>query len=65
MNSLKKNKEPEKNCKSGQSYTCSDYRQEMMLLSLKNRLGSQGLSKDEKQSLMREIAAIEKQMGLD
>jgi len=37
----------------------------MMLLSLKNRLGSQGLSKDEKQSLMQEIAAIEKQMGLD
>ncbi len=58
MQSLKEDKKPEK-------YTCSDYRQEMMLLSLKNRMNSQNLSEDEKHTLMQEIAEIEKQMGLD
>jgi len=45
-------------------YTCSVYREEMILLGLKRRLQKDDLGEDEKNAILREIAAIEKQMGL-
>lgn len=45
-------------------YTCADYREEMMLLGLKKRLEAEGLSDEEKASIQKRIAEIEKSMGL-
>jgi len=49
----------------GGQYTCNEYREEMILLGLQKRLASQGLTQEEKESLLKEIAKVEKQMGLD
>ncbi|MCD4678651.1 MAG: hypothetical protein K8S18_22090 [Desulfobacula sp.] len=46
-------------------YTCNEYREEMILLGLQKRLSSKGLTPDEKESLLKEIAKAEKQMGID
>lgn len=46
-------------------YTCNEYREEMILLGLQKRLASPGLTPDEKKSLLKEIAKVEKQMGID
>jgi len=48
------------------SYTCADYREEMMLLGLKKRLqaGELDLSDEEKASIRERIAALEESMGL-
>lgn len=46
------------------SYTCNDYREEMILLGLQRRLNQGNLTETEKKELLREIEAIEKQMGL-
>jgi hypothetical protein len=54
----------EKSNKGGQ-YTCNEYREEMILLGLQKRLSSKGLTQKEKESLLNEIAKVEKQMGLD
>ncbi|SLM33254.1 conserved hypothetical protein [Desulfamplus magnetovallimortis] len=48
----------------GNIYTCSEYRQEMILTSLKNRLASSSeLSPEEKNELTREIERLEEEMG--
>ncbi len=47
------------------SYTCSEYRQEMVLLGLKNRLSSENLSDEEKQNLVEEIKKLEAVMCMD
>ena len=44
-------------------YTCNQYREEMILASLRQRLGNANLVQDEKQALIREIEKIEKEMG--
>jgi hypothetical protein len=49
---------------SGQ-YTCSEYREEMILLGLQKKLSSPDLTSEEKESLLKEIGRIEKQMGMD
>ena len=46
------------------TYTCSDYRAEMMLLSLRRRLERENLSDDEKEALKIQIDRIEKEMGM-
>jgi len=49
----------------GGLYTCNEYREEMILLGLQKRLSSKGLSPEEKESLLKEIAKVERQMGID
>ncbi len=46
------------------TYTCNEYREEMILVTLHKRLQSKGLGEDEKQEIKREIEKLEKQMGL-
>ncbi len=46
-------------------YTCNEYREEMILLSLQKQLASPDLTPGEKQGLLEEITKIEKQMGLE
>ncbi len=50
---------------SGGKYTCNEYREEMILLGLQKRLAAKGLTPEEKKDLLKEIAKVEKQMGLD
>jgi len=45
-------------------YTCTDYRAEMILLSLNRRL-SEARSDEEKAAIKAEIESIEKEMGMD
>jgi len=45
-------------------YTCNDYRQEMILLGLRQRLQQADLSEEEKAKLAEEIARLEKAIGL-
>lgn len=44
-------------------YTCNEYREEMILVSLRQRLSNQNLSEDERDALVSEIQKIEKEMG--
>ncbi len=46
-------------------YTCNDYRTEMILLALKQRLEQDGLSEKEKEDLLKKIAKFEALMGID
>jgi len=46
-------------------YTCNEYRQEMVLLGLKNRLSRENLSDEEKQNLVEEIKELEAVMCMD
>jgi len=45
-------------------YTCSDYRQEMILVGLKMRLQQAGLNEEERHRLLQEIEKLENEMGL-
>ncbi len=47
------------------NYTCNDYREEMILVGLQKQLAKPDLTPGEKETLLKEIAAVEKQMGLD
>ena len=53
------------NPKTSGQYTCTEYREEMILLGLQKRLSSEGLTPEEKENLLKEIAKVEKQMGID
>jgi hypothetical protein len=46
------------------TYTCSDYRLEMILLGLRRRLNEESLSEDEKKRLLKEIRKIEVEMKI-
>ena len=46
-------------------YTCNEYREEMMLLTLRRKLQNDGLDEDERRRLGEEIARLEKHMGMD
>ncbi len=46
-------------------YTCNDYREEMRLLGLKNRLNEKNLSETEKQAIEAEITKLEKALRMD
>lgn len=45
-------------------YTCNEYRAEMILLSLQQRLNRPGIADDEKQQLEEEIARVKAEMGM-
>ena len=47
------------------NYTCTDYRQEMMLLGLKKRLQDPELTEEEKRGLEEEIRRLEKEINMD
>jgi hypothetical protein len=45
-------------------YTCSEYRAEMILLALQNKLQQATLSEEHRRELLAEIARLEKVVGL-
>jgi hypothetical protein len=50
--------------KNSKKYTCNDYREEMILVSLHKQLARTDLSWEERRHLEKEIRKIEKQIGL-
>jgi hypothetical protein len=44
-------------------YTCNDYREEMILLGLRQRLQHPDLTREERKKLAEEIARLEKTFG--
>lgn len=46
-------------------YTCSEYRQEMILLGLQKQLANPDLTPAEKERLLQEIARVEQAMGME
>ncbi|MBU1567804.1 MAG: hypothetical protein KJ630_19535 [Proteobacteria bacterium] len=45
-------------------YTCNEYRAEMILLALQNKLQRANLNEKERQEVLQEIARLEKVVGL-
>jgi hypothetical protein len=54
-----------KGMSSAGKYTCSEYREEMILLGLKRRLAEPGLPEKEKRLLIERIGKLEQEMGMD
>lgn len=48
----------------GRTYTCSDYREEMRLLGLRRRLEQEGLSRQERARLRKEIEQLERVLAM-
>lgn len=46
------------------TYTCKEYREEMILAALRKRLEQEELSENERAELLQEIAELEKKIGL-
>jgi hypothetical protein len=46
------------------TYTCSDYRLEMILLGIRRRLYEEDLLEEEKEKLLKEIKKIEAEMEM-
>ena len=46
------------------TYTCNDYRDEMTLVALQNRLNSVMLSDEERRQIKEEIQLLEKRIGI-
>lgn len=46
------------------NYTCSDYRQEMILLGLRKQLNDDCLSDKEEQQVLDQIEKLEEKMGM-
>jgi hypothetical protein len=47
------------------TYTCNEYREEMVLVGLRRRLADPSLDPREKAKLEKEIKQLEAQMGMD
>lgn len=47
------------------NYTCTEYREEMILLGLRKRLATENLTREEKEELLKQISEVEKQMGIE
>lgn len=47
------------------TYTCNDYREEMILVALKKQLASGDLTGEERQALEQRVKELEADMGLD
>lgn len=45
------------------TYTCNEYREEMILLALRQRVQQPDLDDDEKEKLVKEIVRLEKEIG--
>ena len=48
-----------------EKYTCTEYRQEMILLGLKRQLEDPDLSPSEKKHIADEVRELQQQMGMD
>ncbi len=46
------------------TYTCNEYREEMILVALHKKLQQENLSEEEKEELLKEIKKLEEQVGL-
>ena len=46
-------------------YTCHEYREEMILLGLQNRLNAEDLKEEEKKAILKEIEELEKKMDMN
>lgn len=46
-------------------YTCTEYRQEMMLLGLQRQLTDPALTPAQREALVKKIQELERQMGMD
>lgn len=46
-------------------YTCTEYRQEMLLLALQRRLSRENLTEAERRDLEEKIRRLEAEMGMD
>ncbi len=46
-------------------YTCSEYREEMILLALQKKLVLPGLTEQERHDLEKEIKRLKKEMGME
>lgn len=46
------------------TYTCAEYREEMLLLSLRRRLAEQDLTPAEREELSNQIRVLEAHMGM-
>ncbi|NIO05279.1 MAG: hypothetical protein GTN74_11910 [Proteobacteria bacterium] len=51
--------------KNRSKYTCRDYREEMILLSLKRRLAQKNLSDKERRFIIEEIEKLESDLAID
>jgi hypothetical protein len=49
----------------GNKYTCNEYRAEMILLGLNNRLNQENLTEEERQKIEKEIKSLESVMGMN
>jgi len=49
----------------GPKYTCNEYREEMMLLSLNRRLSDKNMPEAERKKIRQEIARLEAAMEMD
>ncbi|MDZ7667611.1 MAG: hypothetical protein U5K27_20150 [Desulfotignum sp.] len=47
------------------TYTCREYREEMILLALQKKLAVLNLSPEQKKQILKEIAEVEARMGMD
>ncbi len=54
---------PGEKTKTPSTYTCNDYRQEMVLLALRKRLHRPDLAEEERERLVNEVARLEKEIG--
>ncbi len=45
-------------------YTCSDYRQEMILLGLRERLKDENITAEEQQKLLAKVESLEEAIGV-
>ena len=46
-------------------YTCTKYREEMLLLGLRRQMEDPGLPETEKRRIAQKVRELEKQMGMD
>ncbi|GBC59915.1 hypothetical protein DENIS_0857 [Desulfonema ishimotonii] len=46
-------------------YTCTEYRQEMVLLALQKQLSQGGLSEEQKQEILEKIRKLEVEMDME
>jgi hypothetical protein len=53
------------NMSSAGKYTCTEYREEMILLGLKRRLADPALPEKEKRILRERISRLKQEMGMD
>lgn len=46
------------------TYTCNEYREEMILVNLHKRLQQEGLTEEDRLEIQKEVERLERQMGL-